>query len=681
MRKFEQDMRERADDEMRQQMAARRKAEELAGEAKRLRETAQRNEERIRANARAASMALSNESQGSATAMDTTPEWGTSQEPEDPLESFRASAAAADRLSTSFVSISEEDEMYPSPMRSTAVPTYDPPLPIEPGLTTPGYGSYGSPRLNWAFIFKNRRRLEENWRDNNFLKFQIPHPSYVHEGHRECIYTLQYSPTWLVSGSRDRTIRVWNIKTRRLRNGGAKSPGVLVGHTGSVLCLQFDESPEEDVLISGSSDSNVIIWKFSTGEILKVIENAHTESVLNLRFNKKWLITCSKDKLIKIWNRHTLETSNADYPWNSKTIFGSQGAPLNHPHHPNYTPNWTVQHPASTSGLGLHNPFGASGFKAPYGPMGQPAIKAIAPYSPCQALEGHAAAVNAIQLHGNEIVSASGDRTIKLWSLKTAMCEKTFLGHRKGIACIQYDGHSIVTGSSDQTIRVFDKNMQAEVATLRGHEALVRTVQASRDKIISGSYDESVRIWRRDPDTGGWTNGPVLRQNDVTIPTPQQPPPQTHAALQMQAMQQFQSNHSPAPTPGIQYVQNHVVHPVGSALAGAVAAAQLLPPANQQHLAPQASPASPAPPASPASPASPAPQAQPQPQQPVQAAPALQVPTAHGMHRVFKLQFDARWIICSQDSRIVGWDYAADDQSIVEASRFFKGGSEASQSW
>jgi F-box and WD-40 domain protein 1/11 len=42
--------------------------------------------------------------------------------------------------------------------------------------------------------------------------------------------------------------------------------------------------------------------------------------------------------------------------------------------------------------------------------------------------------------------------------------------------------------------------------------------------------------------------------------------------------------------------------------------------------------------------------------------------------RVFKLQFDARKLICaSVDPRIVGWDFACDDEDIIEASPFFKG--------
>jgi F-box and WD-40 domain protein 1/11 len=58
---------------------------------------------------------------------------------------------------------------------------------------------------------------------------------------------------------------------------------------------------------------------------------------------------------------------------------------------------------------------------------------------------------------------------------------------------------------------------------------------------------------------------------------------------------------------------------------------------------------------------------------PTQAPPVA----AHAPHlnaRVFKLQFDARRIICcSQDPKIVGWDFANGDAEIEEAAGFFGG--------
>ena len=166
----------------------------------------------------------------------------------------------------------------------------------------------GGSAINWPFLYKQRRRLEGNWSKGRFTNFQLPHPSYPNEAHRECVYAIQFSGNWLVSGSRDKTVRVWNLETRRLR--GAP----LIGHTKSVLCLQFDPSEKEDLIVSGSSDKNVILWRFSTGEKIQEICDAHKDSVLNLRFDERFLVTCSKDKLIKVWNRRELAPTDKNYP-------------------------------------------------------------------------------------------------------------------------------------------------------------------------------------------------------------------------------------------------------------------------------------------------------------------------------------------------------------------------------
>lgn len=64
---------------------------------------------------------------------------------------------------------------------------------------------------------------------------------------------------------------------------------VLTGHTGSVLCLQYDER----VIISGSSDSTVRVWDVKTGDMTNTLIH-HCEAVLHLRFNNGMMVTCSK---------------------------------------------------------------------------------------------------------------------------------------------------------------------------------------------------------------------------------------------------------------------------------------------------------------------------------------------------------------------------------------------------
>lgn len=288
-------------------------------------------------------------------------------------------------------------------------------------------------RINWKYLYSMRRKLELNWEQGNFKNFQLPHPDHPEEGHNgECIYSLQFNEDYLVSGSRDKTLRIWNLATRRL----VRKP--LIGHMGSVLCLQFDSDPDEDIVVSGSSDSDVIIWRFSTGEIVQRLTHAHRESVLNVKFDKRVLATCSKDRTIKIFNRRPMKAGE---------------------------PGYIYPVPATVNSYG----YDAS-------PLDQQPI--IPAFTMICILEGHSAAVNAVQIVDNEVVSASGDRQIKVWDWHTGVCQRTFVGHNKGIACVQYDGKRIVSGSSDNEVKVFDRETGIEVASLRDHTDLVRTVQA-----------------------------------------------------------------------------------------------------------------------------------------------------------------------------------------------------------
>ncbi|KAK4033653.1 hypothetical protein C8A01DRAFT_19436 [Parachaetomium inaequale] len=309
---------------------------------------------------------------------------------------------------------------------------------LEPRLAKSSLWAWDGPstrfKINWKYLYTMRRRLESNWERGRFVNFQFPHPAHPEEGHQECVYSLQFNSQYLVSGSRDRTIKVWNMKTRRCLRSLAK-------HRGSVLCLQFDSDPEEDLIVSGSSDSDVIVWRFSTGKPIQTLKHAHRESVLNVRFDKRILVTCSKDKTIKVFNRKPLRHGDLGYqevdpvPTNIKDY----------------------------------------GYNLPMTPDDFPVIPA---WTMIGTLEGHSAAVNAVQIHEREVVSASGDRHIKVWDWPTQLCTRTIVGHNKGIACVQYDGRRIVSGSSDNEVKVFDRQTGLEVANLRSHSSLVRTVQA-----------------------------------------------------------------------------------------------------------------------------------------------------------------------------------------------------------
>lgn len=116
-------------------------------------------------------------------------------------------------------------------------------------------------------------------------------------------------------------------------------------------------------------------------------------------------------------------------------------------------------------------------------------------------LKGHAKSVNAAVWHpfGRQIISASNDHTLRLWDLETKLTLGVFQGHTDVVrsAAITPDGSRMISASSDNTLKIWDMKTKTVLLTLRGHSHQVLGVVVTSDgsRAISASADKTLKIW------------------------------------------------------------------------------------------------------------------------------------------------------------------------------------------
>ncbi|KAJ3897008.1 WD40-repeat-containing domain protein, partial [Lentinula edodes] len=121
------------------------------------------------------------------------------------------------------------------------------------------------------------------------------------QGHEYWVDSVAFSPdgTRIVSGSADKTLRIWNART------GAQIGVPLQGHEHWVNSVAF--SPDGTRIVSGSADKTLRIWNARTGAQIGVPLQGHEDPASSVAFSPDGtrIVSGSYDKTLRIWDART----------------------------------------------------------------------------------------------------------------------------------------------------------------------------------------------------------------------------------------------------------------------------------------------------------------------------------------------------------------------------------------
>ncbi|XP_012214479.1 kinesin-like protein KIF21A isoform X3 [Linepithema humile] len=314
--------------------------------------------------------------------------------------------------------------------------------------------------------------------------------SHVAEGHSKAVLTICVTPDLLFSGSKDRTVKVWDLRT------GIES-FTLSGHPNNVVAVKY--SAVHRLLFSVSS-AYVKVWDlrasngciktlFSSGQtqsgpialstpsrILQVPVGETTINDLALSLDEQELYTASSDK-VRIWDLRKLA----------------------------YTARLSTPHTAAVMCLAVAEDGRViAGSKDHLISLAEPNVSgpsiSLAP--------PHYDGVQCLTTIGSTLFSGSRDMCIKRWDLsKMELVQSQNNAHKDWILglCTINNGSIMISGCRGGVLKAWsvpkdpldpqDQRECTPIGEVRAHASAINAIATNQQHIFTASNDGTVRLW------------------------------------------------------------------------------------------------------------------------------------------------------------------------------------------
>lgn len=332
------------------------------------------------------------------------------------------------------------------------------------------------------------------------------------KGHEEIIISLDvdWSGHWVATGAKDNTARLWRIDPA---NNSYTCHAVFSGHAESIGAVALPRTrPAEGskayndplghppaFLITGSQDQTIKKWEIprEAQEGTKGLRAAYTRkshdkdiNAIDVNPSSQLFASASQDRTVKIWSVTEGEVQGI-LRGHRRGVWSVSFAPSNTP---------TIQgEQGSVSGKGVV--LTGSGDKTVK-------IWSLSDYTCIRTFEGHTNSILKVAWLGmpaNEdrgkkpilFASAGGDGLVKVWDANSGETECTLDNHEDRVwaLAVQPQTNTLVSGSGDSTVTFWkDTSVETQVATNEAQLKLVEQEQELQNHIHAGSYREAITL-------------------------------------------------------------------------------------------------------------------------------------------------------------------------------------------